>query len=73
MVAGTRLVGRAMTVLEADYPQGSCPGPLSDIPFGVMFAALDDLKPDEIYIASGSSKACAAKYWITECLSASTT
>ena len=55
LVENTKLVGRAMTVLEADYPEGSGQGPLSDVPFGVMFAALDDLKTDEIYIASGSS------------------
>ena len=53
--AGTRIVGRAMTVLEADYPEGAGHGPLSDKPFGVMFEALDDLKPGEIYVASGSS------------------
>lgn len=55
LVAGTKLVGRAMTVLEADYPEGDGRGPLSDKPFGTMFEALDDLKEDEIYIASGSS------------------
>lgn len=53
--AGTRMVGRAMPVLEADYPPGGRNGPLSDRAFGVMFAALDDLKPGEIYIASGAS------------------
>jgi len=53
--AGTRIVGRAMTVLEADYPDGNGSGPLSDRPFGIMFEALDDLKPGEIYLASGSS------------------
>ncbi len=55
LVAQTRLVGRAMPVLEADYPEGAGNGPLNDQPFGVMFEALDDLKPGEIYIASGSS------------------
>lgn len=55
LVAGTKIAGRAMPVLEADYPEGSGQGPLSDQPFGVMFAALDDLKPGEIYIASGAS------------------
>ena len=41
------LVGRAMTVLEADYhtePGISGPGPLGAKPFGLMFEALDDLK-----------------------------
>lgn len=55
LVPGTRLVGRAMTVLEADYPEGTGSGPLSDKPFGIMFEALDSLKSDEIYIATGSS------------------
>ncbi|MGR3712864.1 MAG: RraA family protein [Shimia sp.] len=55
LVAGTKLVGRAMTVLEADYPEGDGKGPLTDRPFGVMFEALDSLQEDEIYIASGSS------------------
>ncbi|MEP4770590.1 MAG: RraA family protein [Roseibium sp.] len=52
---GTRIVGRAMTVLEADYPEGDGNGPLADKPFGLMFEALDDLKPGEIYITSGAS------------------
>jgi regulator of RNase E activity RraA len=55
LVAGQKIVGRAMPVLEADYPDGAGQGPLNDQPFGVMFAALDDLQPGEIYIASGSS------------------
>lgn len=55
LVAGTKLVGRAMTVLEADYSDGTGSGPLSGKPFGLMFEALDDLKQGEIYIASGSS------------------
>ncbi|PRY22487.1 regulator of RNase E activity RraA [Aliiruegeria haliotis] len=52
---GTKLVGRAMPVLEADYPDGVDAGPLSDKPFGMMFAALDDLQPGEIYVATGAS------------------
>jgi len=55
LVKGTNIVGRAMPVLEADYPEGDGNGPLSDKPFGIMFEALDDLKEDEIYIATGSS------------------
>ncbi|SMP16632.1 RraA family protein [Shimia sagamensis] len=55
LVCGTKLAGRAMTVLEADYLEGKGHGPLTDKPFGLMFEALDDLKEDEIYIASGSS------------------
>ncbi len=59
LVPGTRLVGRAMTVLEAPYSDGAGRGPLSDKPFGLMFEALDDLKPGEIYIADGASLSCA--------------
>lgn len=44
---GMRICGRAMTVLEADSVN-------RQEPFGVMFEALDDLKPDEIYVASGA-------------------
>jgi 4-hydroxy-4-methyl-2-oxoglutarate aldolase len=49
-----KLAGRAMTVLEADIEQdhsAGTPGPLADNPFGLMFRALDDLKPGEVYIA----------------------
>lgn len=52
------VAGRAMPVLEADVflesnPEGR--GPLSDKPFGLMLEALDDLKPNEVYIAAGAS------------------
>ena len=43
-----------MTVLEADYREGSGSGPLADRTFGIMFEALDDLRPDEVYPASGA-------------------
>jgi len=59
LVPGTRLVGRAMTVLETPYAEGMGQGPVSDKPFGLMFEALDDLKPDEIYITDGTSLNCA--------------
>lgn len=52
------VAGRAMTVLEADYfetADGKASGPLGNKPFGLMFQALDDLKKNEVYIASGSS------------------
>ena len=52
------LAGRAMTVLEADFPSSedsTGQGPLAGKPFGMMLEALDDLKAGEIYIASGSS------------------
>lgn len=57
LVPGAKLAGRAMTVLESDYPgyQSGGPGALSDKPFGMMFEALDSLKEGEIYIASGAS------------------
>lgn len=55
LVRGTKLVGRAVPVLEADYLEGTGNGPLSDKPFGVMFEALDSLREGEIYLASGSS------------------
>jgi regulator of RNase E activity RraA len=53
----TRLVGRAMPVLEADVfaQTDATPGPLAAVPFGLMFEALDDLKAGEIYIATGAS------------------
>lgn len=50
------IAGRAMTVLEADIP----PDETGDgEPFGLMFRALDDLKPGEIYICAGASPAYA--------------
>ncbi|MEZ8055951.1 MULTISPECIES: RraA family protein [Vibrio] len=50
------IIGRAMTVLEADF-FGDHKGhsALSKKPFGRMFEALDDLKENEVYICSGSS------------------
>lgn len=53
-----RIAGRAMPVLEADVFDDKRPaarGPLAQKPFGLMLEALDDLKPGEIYIATGSS------------------
>ena len=49
------MVGRAMTVLEADCASdrlGHQPGVDS---FGMMFRALDSLQPGEVYICTGSS------------------
>jgi regulator of RNase E activity RraA len=42
------LVGRAMPVLEANVYD-------TKDSYGLMFAALDDLRPGEIYVASGAS------------------
>ena len=46
---GMVVCGRAMTVYEADVTEPVDP------PFGLMLKALDSLKPDEVYLASGSS------------------
>jgi len=53
----TGLLGRAMPVLETDIFLSNEPtrNPLMVKPFGLMFEALDDLKPGEIYVASGAS------------------
>jgi len=51
------VVGRAMTVLEADCFENINSGVNSTLqqPFGLMLEALDDLKKDEVYICTGSS------------------
>lgn len=52
------LIGRAMTVLEADVFEETSEkshNPLMSKPFGLMFEALDSLKEGEVYICSGSS------------------
>ncbi len=50
------LVGRAMPVLEADTIAGNTSAnALLSQSFGLMFEALDDLKPGEIYLCSGAS------------------
>ncbi len=53
----TRLIGRAMPVLESDiFPSGGpTRNPLMEKPFGLMFEALDDLRAGEVYVASGAS------------------
>ena len=52
------VIGRAMTVLEADLKDDS-PADYEDErltkPFGLMFHALDSLKPNEVYICAGAS------------------
>lgn len=53
-----RIIGRAMTVLEADIDAESVAGsahPLVAKPFGLMFEALDSLQTDEVYICTGGS------------------
>lgn len=51
------LVGRAMTVLEADAFEELSNGnnPIMAKPFGLMLEALDDLKKNEVYICAGAS------------------
>ncbi|MCT4713316.1 RraA family protein [Enterobacteriaceae bacterium H11S18] len=52
------IAGRAVPVLEADvYELQSSSGfsSLGEKPFGLMFEALDSLKEDGVYIATGSS------------------
>ena len=53
-----KLVGRAMPVLEADvFDEGRADShnPLGGKPFGLMLEALDDLRPNEVYVATGGS------------------
>jgi 4-hydroxy-4-methyl-2-oxoglutarate aldolase len=52
-----KLVGRAMPVLEADVCDESdrSPGAVGAKPFGRMLEALDDLRPNEVYVATGGS------------------
>ena len=49
------LVGRAMTVLEADSFSPKLTTDEESKAFGMMFDALDSLQPNDIYICSGSS------------------
>jgi 4-hydroxy-4-methyl-2-oxoglutarate aldolase len=52
-----KLVGRAMPVLEADIfdETARSPGAVGSKPFGLMLEALDDLRPGEVYVATGGS------------------
>ncbi|HVW85122.1 MAG TPA: RraA family protein [Bryobacteraceae bacterium] len=52
------VAGRAMPVLEADYFAYADEAGQTDLsrkPFGLMLHALDDLKPHEVYVASGGT------------------
>ncbi len=56
--SGMVVIGRAMTVLEADLTDEAAEGnddEKIDKPFGLMFHALDSLKPNEVYICAGAS------------------
>jgi regulator of RNase E activity RraA len=52
------VVGRAMPVLVADYFSDIVDGqnPLTSQPFGLLFRAVDELNPHEIYLATGASR-----------------
>jgi hypothetical protein len=50
------VIGRAMPVLEADVFTDACADSANSLmaqPFGLMFRALDDLRPNEVYICTG--------------------
>jgi regulator of RNase E activity RraA len=52
------VVGRAMTVLEADVyagQQASSANPVLAKSFGLMLEALDSLRPNEVYLCSGGT------------------
>ncbi len=52
------VIGRAMTVLEADVFEecsSSTNNPVMSRAFGLLFEALDDLKPNEVYVCAGAS------------------
>src|SRR6185312_7456636 len=51
--ADMKVVGRAMPVLEADIFDDNSRAPPK--PFGLMLEALDDLRPGEVYVATGGS------------------
>ena len=54
----TAMIGRAMPVLAGDAFQVSIEesrNPVSGRPFGLMLEALDDLRPNEVYVSTGSS------------------
>lgn len=53
------VIGRAMPVLEADCLGDTVSHTGNQQPFGLMFRALDDLKPGEVYICTGASPAYA--------------
>ena len=56
------VIGRAMPALECDWKEGDAntpAGPPPDQPFGLMLKALDDLKPNEVYVCGGGSAAYA--------------
>jgi regulator of RNase E activity RraA len=55
LTPGKVAAGRAMTVLEADCSGQTIGHSGRSDAFGLMFRALDEIKPDEIYICTGAS------------------
>ena len=52
------VIGRAMPALEADVFEESGASPHNPVmaqPFGLLFEALDSLKPNEVYVCAGAS------------------
>ena len=52
------IVGRSMPVLEADVfteAHDAASNRVMSRPFGLMLQALDDLRPDEVYVCTGAS------------------
>jgi len=52
------VVGRSMPVLEADVfteAHDAASNSVMSRPFGLMLQALDDLRPDEVYVCTGAS------------------
>lgn len=49
-----RVLGRALPVRVADLPEDA-PAGGADPPFGRMLEALDDLRPNEVYLCAGGS------------------
>lgn len=54
ILPGMRLVGRAMPVHVVDLPADGPEEP-QDPAFGLMLEALDDLRPNEVYLCGGGS------------------
>ena len=59
LYAGMKLIGRAMTVQEADCVGTKINHENKEHAFGVMFEALDSLQKGDIYLCSGSTEAYA--------------
>ncbi len=51
------VVGRVMTILNKDFDpiEVADSDPINQKPYGLLFESLDDLKPNEVYVATGGS------------------